>query len=129
SRPAILDAYENELYGSKFCICPRGNNHVGGVCLTESMTFGCVPVILHDYYDFPFNDVLDWNNFSVILKEEHVPDLEKILKGIPKEKYKKMHRNLLQVRKHFQWNSLPVKYDLFRMIMYELWLRRHIIKY
>ncbi|KAI5582789.1 hypothetical protein BDE02_07G108700 [Populus trichocarpa] len=128
-KAAILDAYENELYGSKFCICPRGNNHVGGVCLTESMTFGCVPVILHDYYDFPFNDVLDWNNFSVILKEEHVPDLEKILKGIPEENYKKMHQNLLQVRKHFQWNSLPVKYDLFRMIMYELWLRRHIIKY
>lgn len=128
-KAAILDAYENELYGSKFCICPRGNNHVGGVCLTESMTFGCVPVILSDYYDFPFNDVLDWNNFSVILKEEHVPNLEKILKGIPEENYKKMHQNLLQVRKHFQWNSLPVKYDLFRMIMYELWLRRHIIKY
>lgn len=42
-KAAILDAYENELYGSKFCICPRGNNHVGSVCLTESMTFGCVP--------------------------------------------------------------------------------------
>ncbi|KAJ6289318.1 hypothetical protein OIU76_025183 [Salix suchowensis] len=128
-RAAILDAYENELYGSKFCICPRWNNHLGGVCLTESMTFGCVPVILSDYYDLPFNDVLDWNNFSVILKEEHVPNLEKILKEIPEENYKKMHQNLLQVRKHFQWNSLPVKYDLFRMVMYELWLRRHIIKY
>jgi len=58
-------------------------------------------VILHDYYDFPFNDVLDWNNFSVILKEEHVPDLEKILKGIPEENYKKMHQNLLQVDKNF----------------------------
>lgn len=57
-------------------------------------------VILHDYYDFPFNDVLDWNNFSVILKEEHVPDLEKILKGIPEENYKKMHQNLLQVDKN-----------------------------
>ncbi|KAJ6366395.1 hypothetical protein OIU77_002889 [Salix suchowensis] len=95
-RAAILDAYENELYGSKFCICPRWNNHLGGVCLTESMTFGCVPVILSDYYDLPFNDVLDWNNFSV-----NVPNLEKILKEIPEENYKKMHQNLLQVDMNF----------------------------
>ncbi|KAJ6419204.1 hypothetical protein OIU84_029339 [Salix udensis] len=128
-RSSVLGAYQQESCAGKFCICPRGKTQVGGVCLAESMAFGCVPVILSDYYDLPFNDVLDWNNLSVILKEEHVPNLEKILKGIPEENYKKMHQNLLQVRKHFQWNPLPLKYDLFRMVMYELWLRRHIIKY
>ncbi|KAJ6741077.1 hypothetical protein OIU79_001078, partial [Salix purpurea] len=128
-RSSVLGAYQKESCASKCCICPRGKTQVGGVCLAESMAFGCVPVILSDYYDLPFNDVLDWNNFSVILKEEHAPNLEKILKEIPEENYKKMHQNLLQVRKHFQWNPLPVKYDLFRMVMYELWLRRHIIKY
>ncbi|CAK7355300.1 unnamed protein product [Dovyalis caffra] len=96
-KAALLDAYQNELYGSKFCICPRGKNHAGGICLTELMNFGCIPVILSDFYDLPFNDVLDWTNFSVILKEDDVPDLEKILKGIPEENYKKMHQNLLQV--------------------------------
>ncbi|CAK7355310.1 unnamed protein product [Dovyalis caffra] len=124
----VLDDYQNELYGNKFCICPRGKNQVGGVCLTESITFGCVPVILSDYYDLPFNDILDWNNFSVIIKEDNVPSLEKILEGIPEDKYKKMLQNVLQVRKHFNWNSPPVKYGAFHMVMYELWLRRHTIK-
>lgn len=34
-----------------------------------------------------------------------------------------------QVQRHFQWNSPPIKYDAFHMIMYELWLRHHGIKY
>ncbi|KAJ9705634.1 hypothetical protein PVL29_003619 [Vitis rotundifolia] len=33
------------------------------------------------------------------------------------------------VQKHFQWNTPPVKYDAFHMVMYELWLRHHVIKY
>ncbi|CAK7355326.1 unnamed protein product [Dovyalis caffra] len=84
---------------------------------------------MSDYYDLPFNGLLDWNNFSVILKEKDVPNLERIVKGIPEEKYKKMHQNLLQVSKHFKWNSPPVKYDLFHMVMYELWLRHNTNKY
>jgi hypothetical protein len=33
----------------------------------------------------------------------------------------------LQVQKqYFQWNSVQVKYDAFHMVMYELWMRRHL---
>ncbi|CAK7355324.1 unnamed protein product [Dovyalis caffra] len=81
---------------------------------------------MSDYHDLPFNDILDWNSFSIIVKEDKVPDLEKILKGIPEEKFKKLSQNVLQVHKHFKWNSPPVKYDEFHMVMYELWQHRHI---
>ena len=54
-------------------------------------------VILSDYYDLPFSDILDWNSFSVIIKEDDVPNLKKILNGIPEEKYQKMRKNVLQV--------------------------------
>ncbi|KAK9109069.1 hypothetical protein Sjap_017129 [Stephania japonica] len=37
--------------------------------------------------------------------------------------------DVYQVQKHFQWNSPPVRFDAFHMIMYELWLRRHVVKY
>lgn len=36
---------------------------------------------------------------------------------------------LLQIQKHFQWNTPPVKYDAFHMVMYDLWLRHYLIKY
>ncbi|KAJ6358765.1 hypothetical protein OIU76_000482 [Salix suchowensis] len=128
-RATVLHNFEKEMYGSKFCICPRGETQVGGVCLSESMAFGCVPVIMSDYYDLPFNDILDWDEFSVILKEDDVHELEKILKSIPEGKYEKMHQNVLQVRKYFKWHSPPDKYDEFHLVMLELWKRRHVIRY
>lgn len=58
-------------------------------------------VIVSDYYDLPFNDILDWDKFSVILKEDDVLELEKILKSIPEGKYEKMHQNVLKVDMNF----------------------------
>lgn len=54
-------------------------------------------VILSNYYDLPFNDVLDWKKFSVILKESDVYQLKPILKDIPDEKFLALHRNLVKV--------------------------------
>jgi muconolactone delta-isomerase len=56
---------------------------------------------MSDYYDLPFNDILDWDKFSVILKEDDVLELEKILKSIPERKYEKMHQNVLKVDMNF----------------------------
>ncbi|KAJ6289319.1 hypothetical protein OIU76_025184 [Salix suchowensis] len=89
SYKGVLGAYQKESCASKCCICPRGKTQVGGVCLAESMAFGCVPVILSDYHDLPFIDILDWNGFSVIIKDDDVPNLKKTLNGIPEEKYQK----------------------------------------
>jgi len=58
-------------------------------------------VIMSDYYDLPFNDILDWDKFSVILKEDDVLELERILKSIPEGKYEKMHQNVLKVDMNF----------------------------
>lgn len=54
-------------------------------------------VILSNYYDLPFNDILDWKKFSVILKESDVYQLKPILKDIPDEKFLALHRNLVKV--------------------------------
>ncbi|XVE93605.1 hypothetical protein REPUB_Repub01dG0208700 [Reevesia pubescens] len=34
-----------------------------------------------------------------------------------------------QVQRHLRWNSPPIKYDAFHMVMYQLWLRRHVSNY
>lgn len=31
--------------------------------------------------------------------------------------------------KHFQWNQPPLPFDAFNTIMYQLWLRRHTVRY
>ncbi|XP_031247202.1 probable glycosyltransferase At5g03795 [Pistacia vera] len=121
--------YRTKIYRSKFCICPRGSQ-VNSVRIADSIHYGCVPVILSDNYDLPFNDILDWNKFSLILKEDDVPRLKKLLKGLSNtQQFIKLHENTVKARKHFQWNTPPIKYDAFHMVMYDLWLCRHAVKY
>jgi hypothetical protein len=54
-------------------------------------------VILSNYYDLPFNDILDWHKFSVILKEQDVYQLKQILKDIPDNQFVSLHKNLIKV--------------------------------
>lgn len=88
-----------------------------------------MPVILSDYYDLPFSGILNWRKFAVVLKESDVYELKSILKSLSQKEFVSLHKSLVQVQKHFEWHSPPVPYDAFHMIMYELWLRHHVIKY
>ncbi|KAL2498962.1 Exostosin family protein [Abeliophyllum distichum] len=117
--------YQKRFYRTKFCICP-GGSQVNSARIADSIHYGCIPVILSNYYDLPFNDILNWHKFSVILKEKDVYQLKQILKNITQEKFVKLHNNLVKVQKHFQWNSPLINHDAFHMVMYELWLRHHL---
>ncbi|KAG6397541.1 hypothetical protein SASPL_143710 [Salvia splendens] len=120
--------YQKRFYRTKFCICP-GGSQVNSARIADSIHYGCIPVILSNYYDLPFNDILNWHKFSVVLKEKDVYQLKQILKNITQEEFVRLHNNLHKVQKHFHWNSPAVSHDAFHMIMYELWLRHHVIKY
>ncbi|XP_060970349.1 probable glycosyltransferase At5g03795 isoform X1 [Cannabis sativa] len=89
--------YQKRFYITKYCICP-GGSQVNSARITDSIHYGCIPVILSNYYDLPFNDILDWRKFSVVLKESDVYQLKQILKDIPDEEFLALHRNLIQVR-------------------------------
>ncbi|KAI4348460.1 hypothetical protein L6164_009183 [Bauhinia variegata] len=119
--------YADELLGSKFCLHVKGFE-VNTARIGDSLYYGCVPVIIADYYDLPFADVLNWKSFSVVVPSMDIPLLKKILKGISFEEYLRLQSNVLKVRKHFQWHSSPVDFDVFYMTMFELWLRRSTIK-
>lgn len=120
--------YQKRFYRTKFCICP-GGSQVNSARIADSIHYGCIPVILSNYYDLPFNDVLNWHKFAVVLKEKDVYQLKQILKKITQEEFVTLHNNLVKAQKHFQWNSPPLSHDAFHMVMYELWLRHHVIKY
>lgn len=83
-----------------------------------------MPVIIANYYDLPFADIINWSSFSVIVATLDIPLLKKILKEISSDEYLRLQSNVLKVRKHFQWHLSPIDYDAFYMVMYELWLRR-----
>ncbi|KAG0617273.1 hypothetical protein M758_5G177800 [Ceratodon purpureus] len=120
--------YQKQFYRSKFCVCPAGSQ-VNSARIAESIHYGCVPVVMADFYDLPFNDVLNWRKFSLVLRERDYGILKKVLQGVTRKEYRILHAGVRQVRRHFEWHSPPVKYDAFHMVMYELWLRRFTIRY
>ena len=54
-------------------------------------------MILSDYYDLPFNDILDWRKFSVVLRERDVYELKQKLKDISYSEFVRLHTNLVKV--------------------------------
>ncbi|KAL9247072.1 hypothetical protein vseg_020542 [Gypsophila vaccaria] len=119
--------YSEQLLKSKYCLHIKGFE-VNTARVGDSLFYGCVPVILADYYDLPFMDIIDWTSFSVIVASPDIPNLKKILTSISSDEYAKLQANVLKVRKHFQWNKSAVDFDAFYMVMYELWLRRSSIR-
>lgn len=95
----------------------------------DAIWFGCVPVILADYYHLPLQGLLDWNVFSVIIPESQVDDLKKILLAISQERISEMQKALRQVYGHLTWNDPPRPYDAFNSVLFSLWQHRHVLRY
>lgn len=116
-------SYYDMMKKSKFCICPSGYE-VASPRIAEALYTGCVPVLISDHYVPPFSDVLKWKSFSVEIAVRDIPNLKKILVGISLRRYIRMQRKGIKVRRHFEVNFPPKRYDVFHMILHSVWLRR-----
>lgn len=116
-------SYYEMMRKSKFCLCPSGYE-VASPRVVEAIYTGCVPVLISEHYVPPFSDVLRWKSFSVQLSSKDIPNLKKILTSITSSQYIRMQRRVLQVRRHFEFNSPPKRFDVFHMILHSIWLRR-----
>ncbi|KAJ9536843.1 hypothetical protein OSB04_029576 [Centaurea solstitialis] len=111
------------MKSSKYCICPMGFE-VNSPRIVEAVYYECVPVIIADNFVPPFNEVLNWSAFSVIVAENDILKLKEILEGIPIKRYLTMQHNVKMLQRHFYWNRSPVKFDMFHMILHSIWLSR-----
>ncbi|URD74950.1 exostosin family [Musa troglodytarum] len=116
-------SYVEHMRSSKYCVCPMGYE-VNSPRIVEAIHYECVPVIIADNFVLPFQEVLDWSAFSVVVAEKDIPRLKEILLGIGEERYMTMQMNVKRLQKHFVWHGRPRKYDLFHMILHSIWFNR-----
>ncbi|GLT93458.1 hypothetical protein SLE2022_112510 [Rubroshorea leprosula] len=120
-------SYYDMMRKSKYCLCPSGYE-VASPRIVEALYNGCVPVLISVSYVPPFSDVLNWKSFAIVLSVDDIPNLKNILIGISWRQYIRMQRRVLQVRRHFVFNSPPKRFDVFHMILHSIWLRRLNVK-
>lgn len=76
---------------SEFALVPRGDN-LFSVRLTESFSFGAIPVILADDWVLPFESLIDWSKISVVIPEKDYLLVPGLLREIGPEKRCEMRR-------------------------------------
>tara|TARA_Y100001970_G_scaffold283049_1_gene397287 strand:- start:4798 stop:5697 length:900 start_codon:yes stop_codon:yes gene_type:complete len=76
-----IEEHNNILRNSKFALLPRANGYALSYRMIECMNLGCIPVIISDGHVLPFQSEIDYNSFSVRIKENKINNLEEMLRN------------------------------------------------
>jgi hypothetical protein len=91
------EEYEQITQESLFCLCPRGYGKTS-YRLYEVIQMGAVPVYISDERWCPFEQYIDWNDFSVVIKPDMIKELPTLLRLIiDSGEYDKKKENLSKV--------------------------------
>lgn len=106
------------MRSSKFCLHPAGDTP-SSCRLFDAIVSHCVPVIVSDRIELPFEDEIDYSEFSVFfsIKEAVKPGyMIDQLRQIPKERWIEMWQRLKSVSHHYEFQYPPKKEDAVNMV-------------
>ncbi|OMO53875.1 Exostosin-like protein [Corchorus capsularis] len=92
------EEYFDHLRNAKFCLCPRGVSS-WTLRFFESFFVECVPVILSDRIELPFQNVIDYSQITIKWPASRIgPQLLEYLESIPDEVIESMIERGRQVK-------------------------------
>ncbi|KAF6148269.1 hypothetical protein GIB67_012044 [Kingdonia uniflora] len=106
------------MASSKFCLNIAGDTPSSNR-LFDAIASQCVPVIISDEIELPFEDVLDYSKFCIFVRSSDAVKkgfLLKLLRGVKREKWTKMWERLKVVAWHFEYQYPSQAGDAVEMI-------------
>lgn len=106
------------MRSSKFCLHPAGDTP-SSCRLFDAIVSHCVPVIVSSRIELPFEDEIDYSEFSLFFSVEEAlrPDyLLNELRQVPKRKWVDMWLKLKNVSHHYEFQYPSRKGDAVNMI-------------
>ncbi|XP_022734663.1 probable arabinosyltransferase ARAD1 isoform X2 [Durio zibethinus] len=106
------------MRSSKFCLHPAGDTPSSGR-LFDAIVSHCVPVIVSDRIELPYEDEIDYTGFSIFfsMKEALEPGyLVNQLRQFPKDRWVEMWRQLKNISRHYEFQYPPKKEDAVNML-------------
>ena len=95
------------MRSSEFCLHPAGDTPTS--CrLFDAISSLCIPVIVSDSVELPFEGMIDYTDFSVFLSVNNAlqPNwLVHYLRNIPREQKRKYRANLARVQPIFEYDN------------------------
>ncbi|KAL0421552.1 UNVERIFIED_CONTAM: putative arabinosyltransferase A [Sesamum latifolium] len=111
-------ASAEQMRSSKFCLHPAGDTP-SSCRLFDAIVSHCVPVIVSDKIELPFESEIDYKEFSIFfsVNEALKPGyLVSQLRGFPKEKWVKMWERIKSISHHFEFQYPPKNEDAVNMV-------------
>ena len=95
-----IEHFINIAKRSMYTLAPRGYGR-NSFRYFECFLLNTIPIYIYDDINWlPYQDILDYSKFSIIIHEKDISNMETILNSITREKYEKMLFEL-QNHKHF----------------------------
>uniref|UniRef100_A0A0E0ED79 Exostosin GT47 domain-containing protein n=1 Tax=Oryza meridionalis TaxID=40149 RepID=A0A0E0ED79_9ORYZ len=95
------------MHSSKFCLHPAGDTP--SACrLFDALVSLCVPVIVSDYIELPFEDVIDYRNISIFVETSKAIQpgfLTSTLRGISSQRILEYQREIKKVKHYFEYED------------------------
>lgn len=106
------------MHSSKFCLNIAGDTPSSNR-LFDGIVSHCVPVIISDDIELPYEDVLDYSKFCIFVRTSDAIKegfLIKLIRGIGKEEWTRMWKRLKEIEKYFEFQYPSQKDDAIQMI-------------
>ncbi|KAK4774315.1 hypothetical protein SAY86_009250 [Trapa natans] len=112
--------YFEHLRNAKFCLSPRGESS-WTLRFYESFFVECVPVVLSDQVELPFQNVIDYTQISIKWPSTRIgPELFGYLESIPDDDIERMIAHGRRIRCLWVYNPEPNTCSAMNGIFWEL---------